>query len=514
MKVRLYTENTWLYPDQPVSAPQPEALYIARGGHAGFQLFTDAMGGAACMKARLPEGIAAKWYRMSPVSVEMNSGANTLTAQDYESVRDIVTRKAPFAVYDMMEEIDSPDCCTLPEGRTVLFLRLEAAMNASAGVGEAQFQLDIAGESADFRLPLTVSRAVIPPSEESAFSVNNWLNYQELFRLYGADNEKALRLYLRHLRSLRGNHLKLPSGDPIRDENRRIVDFDFSLCGRIARIALEEGFRYILGGFVARFRVWDEPEQYLLWDRDVAATSMEGYRQLKLYFTRLWELVTDRGWQDRWMQCLVDEPQFPNSMSYRALSGICRKCMPGVVINDPVETTDIQGAADIWCVKQAVFDKYREAYKQLQAMGERLTVYTCGFPAGKWMNRATDLPLLAGRLAFWRCAAEGFEGFLHWGYNSYGGEDPLQHNCYPEGNGIFLPPGNGFIVYPGKDGPIDTLRSQIQLFGAEDAELLRQLPTDKAAELIGSLTSDFEQYDADEAHFEAVRAQMMRAVSG
>ena len=181
------------------------------------------------------------------------------------------------------------------------------------------------------------------------------------------------------------------------------------------------------------------------------------------------------------MQCLVDEPQFPNSMSYRALSGICRKCMPGVVINDPVETTDIQGAADIWCVKQAVFDKYREDFRRLQRMGERLTVYTCGYPAGKWMNRATDLPLLAGRLVFWRCVQEGLEGFLHWGYNAYAGVDPLRHNCYA-GRDPFrfscyyrvpkcLPPGDGFIVYPGENGvPWNSLRAHLQRSGAEDYE--------------------------------------------
>ena len=58
------------------------------------------------------------------------------------------------------------------------------------------------------------------------------------------------------------------------------------------------------------------------------------------------------------MQCLVDEPQFPNSLSYRALSGIARSRMPGVKIHDPVETTEIGGAIDVWAVKQAVYEKY------------------------------------------------------------------------------------------------------------------------------------------------------------
>ena len=98
------------------------------------------------------------------------------------------------------------------------------------------------------------------------------------------------------------------------------------------------------------------------------------------------------------MQCLVDEPQFPNSLSYRALSGIARSRMPGVKIHDPVETTEIGGAIDVWAVKQAVYEKYIDTYRALQDIGEEIWLYTCGFPAGKTMNRILDLPLTVSRL--------------------------------------------------------------------------------------------------------------------
>ena len=186
-------------------------------------------------------------------------------------------------------------------------------------------------------------------------------------------------------------------------------------------MAEKKGFSCLYGGFVAHWIHWQDAEIMLLWDRAVDVTSREGYRQLKLYFTGLWELVAQMNWQSQWMQCLVDEPQFANSAAYRILSDICRKCMPGVTIHDPVETYEIGGATDVWCLKQAQFDQYRAIWKELQGMGERLWVYTCGFPAGKVMNRATDLPLLAGRLPFWLCAREGFEGFLHWGDNAWNG---------------------------------------------------------------------------------------------
>ena len=98
------------------------------------------------------------------------------------------------------------------------------------------------------------------------------------------------------------------------------------------------------------------------------------------------------------MQCLVDEPKFQNSLAYRALSGICRQNMPGVKINDPVETTDIAGACDVWVVKQAVYEKHLADFRKLQDMGEEMWIYTCGFPAGATMNRVLDLPLSVSRM--------------------------------------------------------------------------------------------------------------------
>ena len=514
MRVALYSENMWLYPDLEPCGPRLEHVYLARGGHAGVQVALDGPGGPLSARLDLPDGVSVRWYRMRPVRVERNSAPKIHTTLDHDLVKDFVTRQAPFEVYDLMEPVADPADMALEPGRAVLFLRLCADAGMAPVNFDAAMRLRAGGETAALDIPVTVTAARVPPPAESGFSVNNWLNYDEMARVHGARPgtarwDSVFDAYLDHLLELRSTELKLPSGEPVRGADGRVVDFDFSLCEAVAKRALGRGFEYVLGGFVARFTVWDEPEHYLLWDRGVGVCSIEGYRQLALYFRKLWAMVTRNGWQAHWMQCLVDEPQFPNSMSYRALSAICRKCMPGVVINDPVETTDIPGATDIWCVKQAVFDAHRDTFKQLQALGERLTVYTCGYPAGRWMNRCTDLPLTAGRLVFWLCALEGLEGFLHWGYNSYAGLDPLAHNCYPVGEDDAMPPGNGFIVYPGADGPLDTLRSQIQLLGAEDAALLRQLPPDRVAELVGPLCTGFHDYDPDPARFDEARRELL-----
>lgn len=513
LRCQIFDDNTWLYPDTALTSPDNKLpLIAARGGTAAFQILTDVTlytDAAVGVTLTAPAGVTLQAYQLLPAHVEENSAPTTHTTLDYDLVRDYVTRQAPFDVYDVTRPLDG----RLKPGRIGLYLLLTVAPDAVPGTYDITLQGSCMGETVTVTLPLTVSACVIPALPDAEFGMVNWLSLDDIAASHkvkkGADAFwKIVGRYLDHQLGMRTNHLKLSSGVPIRDPDGKVVDFDFTECEKLGELALSKGFSYIYGGFVARFKDWRDADQYLLWDRDISTSSREGYRQLSIYFRKLWSIVRARGWEDRWMQCLVDEPQFPNSESYRALSCICRKWMPGVKIHDPVETSEIGGATDIWCVKQAVYEKHLDAFRELQAMGEEMWVYTCGFPAGKCMNRATDLPLLAGRLPMWLCAKYGFTGFLHWGYNAYGGNDPFRYNCYHRSVNM-LPPGNGFIVYPGDDRPWDSMRSHLQRAGAEEYEALLQLPEDKRQQLIAKVARTFDDYESDPAAFAKVRRELL-----
>jgi hypothetical protein len=217
------------------------------------------------------------------------------------------------------------------------------------------------------------------------------------------------------------------------------------------------------------------------------------------------------------MQCLVDEPQFPNSLSYRALSGIARSRMPGVKIHDPVETTEIGGALDVWAVKQAVYEKYIDTYRALQDIGEEIWLYTCGFPAGKTMNRILDLPLTVSRLPMWLCYLYDAKGFLHWGYHLHNPEG-ARETCYSIGNGLAYPPGNSFCVYNGYDfdpedkRPYYAVRGHLQRLGAYDYELfylLGQRDRNMACEIIRSVCTSFDDYDPTAEALDIARQRLL-----
>ena len=525
MTYQIFSPNEWVYPDTEIKESNKAILYSARNMDTCFQLLTDritSLGDRVQMTADLPTGITVQLEQLLPAHVGENSAATTLTTTDYESVKHFVTRRAPFDVYEVCRPLDKSDGLTCDGGRCAFWVRVNVAAEAPVGTHEGTITLTVGGDILTVPVSLTVYNTVVSSLSDANFHMVNWIYYDRLaeqnhVEQYSPEYEAVLRAYLANELDMRNDYLMIPAGTPVRDADGRVVDFDFSGAEFVGRIALEMGFRYVMGGFVARFNIWDEPEQYLLWDREVGVTTQEGYRQLKIYFTRAWESVVRCGWQDCYMQCLVDEPQFPNSLSYRALSGIARSRMPGVKIHDPVETTEIGGAIDVWAVKQAVYEKYIDTYRALQDIGEEIWLYTCGFPAGKTMNRILDLPLTVSRLPMWLCYLYDAKGFLHWGYHLHNPEG-ARETCYSIGNGLAYPPGNSFCVYNGYDfnpedkRPYYAVRGHLQRLGAYAYELfylLGQRDRAQACEIIRSVCTNFDDYDPTAEALDIARQRLL-----
>ena len=289
------------------------------------------------------EGLTLIPYQLIPVRVEENSDVKLFTTLDYDSVKDFVTRQAPFYVYDVTRDIDDG---MLKKGRAAFYFRINVSSQLEPGEYESVLKLVFNGCEGKINIKLRVYKAVVPGLENCRFSMVNWLFLDHVSKAHNLEygSEKfwdVIGHYMDNQLDMRSNHLMLSSGKPILDENGNVVDFDFSEMIKEGKMAIDKGFTYIYGGFVSHWKKWDATELYLLWNMDIEVTSLEAYRQLKIYFTKLWSIILENGWENKYMQCLVDEPNFPNSGHYRILSGICRKCMPGVIINDPVESTEL-----------------------------------------------------------------------------------------------------------------------------------------------------------------------------
>jgi len=100
------------------------------------------------------------------------------------------------------------------------------------------------------------------------------------------------------------------------------------------------------------------------------------------------------------------------------------------------------------------------------------------YQGGALMNKTVDVPLIDTRLMHWLNYRYQLKGYLHWGFNAWT-DDPW------EAPGLHR--GDGWHVYPKRDGLLDSLRWEQMRDGLQDYECLWLLE-DKIRQIAASLS--------------------------
>jgi hypothetical protein len=122
-------------------------------------------------------------------------------------------------------------------------------------------------------------------------------------------------------------------------------------------------------------------------------------------------------------------------------------------------------AVDIWTVHLPVFDtpQNKVLLERIDKGGE-VWVYVDQFPARPYANFFLDFSALEHRMLFWQLSALGVKGLHYWCVNySVPGQDPWR--------GVLdITPvnGDGLLVYPGPEGPVNSIRWEVIRDGIED----------------------------------------------
>lgn len=139
------------------------------------------------------------------------------------------------------------------------------------------------------------------------------------------------------------------------------------------------------------------------------------------------------------------------------------------------------------------------------------TYFCCG-PRGRHINRLLDTPLAKLRMLGWLCYRFETLGFLHWGYNYWQrrGErtliDPFTEQAACDWPGWAY--GDTFVVYPGPDGPIDSIRWEIFAESFQDYALLQTLnmqPDDPRL----AVFEDFDRFPKNRDWLRAMRRELL-----
>lgn len=316
--------------------------------------------------------------------------------------------------------------------------------------------------------------------------------------------------------------------------------FDFSRFDKEAELFDRYGvLERIEGGHLAwRSGNWDSPfyVEVPLPDNEESQSLQAGINPLKVengmrfvklpigdprtqnfldqFLPALKEHLSEKGWLDRYMQHIADEPTAKNSESYRQISGYVKKHLPDVKILDAVLTSkELAGTIDVWVPVLDVLHRDHNFYLDLQKEGKELWYYTCVMPRGNYANRFIELPLIQTRLLHWINFKYNAIGYLHWGLN-YWEKDQLNIDASRDRGR--LPAGDNCIIYPGYRKLYSSIRFEAMRDGIDDYQLLKMVEKKdsvKARGFSNDLILDFNQYDNSVTHFRKIRKQMLDFLS-
>ncbi|MBR5287472.1 MAG: DUF4091 domain-containing protein [Clostridia bacterium] len=534
-------QQRFLFPDSALEAiPQELRVVSAKNGKTGIQLCFEC--GEAAGSVRVSgKGFDTETYQMIAVPVEYNTGDGVNQGGAMvilpDECPDYAVKKAPFWVFDCLKPAD-PAAIPAENGRVNAYICLSPAEDTPAD--EYELSLELCAGNA--RHLCRIRYQVYPVCyDEDLFETTNWFAVTAMEKMHGVTRgtkafEDVVRAYARSMRRVNQKIFLLWMHEDLSERRtEKPYHFDFEDMKPIIEIFFEEGFdTFETGGIICRgYREDGSMDMYTAdfkcsANPAISVDSDEGYELLCCEMKAFSEFLARNGWLDRVIFHVMDEPDVhylsdadlqARRVQFLTAANIVRRYLPGVKIIEAVKTTLMRGGVDIMVPITDSYEKEKKAFDTAIAMGEELYTYVCCAPEGKWLNRFLDSPLQNGRLLFWGCAANRIGGYLHWGYNQFGGvPNPFEATSAKNWTGIGtnFPCGDAFIVYPGENGPWLSMRLEAERMGAQEAALLCALrKKDEAAHdaLVARVFTNFYTYNNDPAALDAAHEALLQLLS-
>ncbi|GIO89468.1 DUF4091 domain-containing protein [Paenibacillus lactis] len=256
------------------------------------------------------------------------------------------------------------------------------------------------------------------------------------------------------------------------------------------------------------------------WDTDALGAE---YREfLARFLKELVQLIRGLGIEDRIFFHVSDEPHLEHLKTYRKAAEIV-----DVAVGDYPR---IDALSDYAFYKEGLVPNPIPATDKLQPFLESgvapLWTYYCCSQYKQVANRFFSFPSERNRILGLQLYKYRIKGFLHWGFNFWNSQyskRPVNPYLTTDAD-IGYPSGDAFLVYPGEDGPVCSLRMKVFREALQDLralELLEQtIGRDEVLNMIEvSLEAplSFERYPRDagwlldlrNAVNEQIRASMM-----
>jgi hypothetical protein len=455
-------------------------------------------------KALLPPDALA-WNFVGSIRIDENTPKHRET--------DLI-RRAPARFPDYLAEDRE---ISLQKGRyRAVYLTVRVPRDAEEG--DYKGTVTIRTERGDESLPLQLTVYPLTLPDERHLMVTEWYttsNFKKFHGIDASDSEKfyeMLSLYARNMADHRQNVFRV-SLDLIAGalDDKSKLKLDFTMFDKWAEVFWKTGRMDLLEtGFVARFREggWSSREivlrdfrvQELPTGRNI---TMPGKEYLAQFLPAFETHLREKGWLEKTVFHIADEPSNHNIMTWREASEYVHRYAPALRRIDAIETTHCFDRLEIWVPKLDHLATWYDTYRKAQSKGYELWFYTVGiFQGGPYPNKTVDVPLIESRLLHWLNYRYGLKGYLHWGFNQWTDdpfEAPGQHR------------GDGWHVYPKKDGLLNSLRWEQMRNGLQDYEYFWLLE-DKISKMRAALSERLSMIDPSQRGVE-IASRVVKTMS-
>ena len=361
-----------------------------------------------------------------------------------------------------------------------VYLTVRIPRNAEAGDYEGAVTIKTEKGNKSLPLHLTVYPLTLP--NERHLMVTEWYTTSNFKKFHDIDTPDSkrfyemLRVYAQNMAEHRQNVFRVSIGQiTSKQEANGRLKFDFSRFDKCVDIFWNTGHMDLLEtGFAATFGKggWSSTE-IVLRDFRVQKDStnelitIPGKEFLPQFLPAFENHLREKGWLEKTVFHIADEPSNHNVMSWRQASEYVHRYAPSLRRIDAIETSYCFDRLEIWVPKLDHLATWHDVYKRAQSQGCELWFYTVGIhQKGSHPNKTVDVPLIESRILHWLNYRFGLKGYLHWGFNRWT-DDPFgapgRHR------------GDGWHVYPKKNGLINSLRWEQMRNGIQDYEYLWML---------------------------------------
>ncbi|MCK4400943.1 DUF4091 domain-containing protein [bacterium] len=308
--------------------------------------------------------------------------------------------------------------------------------------------------SSEFNLSLTVYNFTIPlkPSIKTAIGL-----YDKQVKLYYGDRFNDV---IRKFRENWYEHRVLPywhSGPPIGDSDKII----------------EETFKKGLGGYLLySFSSWKKVE-----------ITPEKIKKAMEYIRVKAKYAEEKGWlEDPSVVSIygIDEIKMDNYEKTKKIYQLVKEAHPKLKVQQTTYSLmfpdpNLYGYVDIWIPMMSVYHEKRA--RERQALGEEVWWYTTGgIPRYPYPNLFTDHPAINPRIIYWMLWKYNIDGFyettnINW-WDGWWTKDPKGKIDMWKDHWQYKANAGHLYVYPGKDGPINSIRWELIREGIEDYDYL------------------------------------------